>query len=121
MNCFSPNDDISSMLLKSIPRKAFQWLTQLQQDTSVRGQFDGLSWNFSESCGTLSYTGTDLSLSISWDGHPDDIQSISGSDDRCCDIANNLEWFTNIEVAIYSVMTKFRDSLANASQQPHEV
>lgn len=107
MNCFSPNDDLSFSLLKSIPRKAFHWLNRLEQDLAEPGSYNCLSWNFSVDCGKLSYADQSTSFSVSWVGNVDNPDEVQSSDDRACDIGNNLDWFTTIEKLIYDELLAF--------------
>lgn len=114
MNCFSPNDELSFSLLKSIPRKAFHWLNRLEQDLAEPGSYNCLSWKFSVDCGKLSYADEDTSFSMSWSGNVDDLEHVQMSDDRACDIGSNLDWFTTIEKLIYDELLAFEIYLSHA-------
>lgn len=111
MNCFSPNNEISFSLLKSVPRKTFHWLNKLEQDLAAPGHFGSLSWNCSADCGKLIFANDDVSFSISWSGDVDNISDIQSSDERVCDIASNLDWFTHIELLIYTQLEDFEKFL----------
>jgi len=116
MNCFSPNDEISFSLLKSIPRKAFHWLSRLEQDLADAGSYEHISWKFSLDCGKFTYANDSLSFSMSWSGDIDDIQEIQASDERACDITNSLDWFTAIEKGIYDQLSSFEQYLNSSDE-----
>jgi hypothetical protein len=111
MNVFTPQDELSSTLMKSIPRKVFHWLNRLEQDLAELGSYKGLAWKFSLDCGKLSYCG-DVVISLSWSGHVDSISEIQGSDERFCDITNNLDWFAQLEKDIYDALAEYEESLS---------
>ena len=111
MNCFTPNDEISFSLLKSIPRKTFHWLNKLEQDLAQPGKFGSLSWNCSVDCGKLTFANDDARFSVSWSGNVDDITDVQSSDERVCNIANNLDWFTQMESLIYTQLEDFEKYL----------
>lgn len=100
MNCFTPQDELSTSLMKSIPRKVFHWLQRLEYDFAQSGSCGELSWKISPDCGKLTIS-KDATVSISWSGHADTPTDIQGSDSRFCDISNNLDWFTQVEKNIY--------------------
>lgn len=106
MDCFLPKDAISANLLKSIPRKIFHWLIRIGDDPLEGGKFESLTWNFSETGGSLVFDSAPSRITISWFGNVDDITDIRGSDKRFCDITNNLEWFVGLENSIYVQLEK---------------
>jgi hypothetical protein len=122
MNYFSPHDDLSQTLLKSIPKKVFYWLNNLGEDLSQEGQYGPLKWNFSPECGEITHydINDDSMISISWVGSTLEIQEIQGNDPRFCEIINHLEWFTRVEQLVYGTLEDLSSNSLSSTDFSHQ-
>lgn len=108
---FSPKDDLSAQLLKSIPRKVAAWLDNLDEDLSVPGDFGQLRWNFGTENGTIIYGEGEDSIQIWWTGAVVDPSEVVGSDKRFENIVDNLDFFVEVEKLIYGELEKLQEKL----------
>lgn len=103
-----PETELGAALLASVPRKVVIWLDRLAVDLSVPGNFNRLSWDFSDPNDgwlTLSPEQSDReheSTTIRYTGDPTAPTSAVGNDPRFAAIELNLEFFTAFEARVYS-------------------
>jgi hypothetical protein len=105
MTYYFPQDSFSHDLLISIPLKVKAWLEQMGK--LELGEFENLSWSFTEYGGYVN----DLEVDISWDSIPaaplDKLnESIRATDPRFENISKNLGYFVSVEKRIYDVLAR---------------
>lgn len=110
MSEYYPHTPLSKQLLSSIPKKVFNWLTQLDIEWQGHpGSAGDLEWQDEFDYGHLQVNFHGKKVRISWEGSPDDISEISGSEEYFEDIDHNLDMFTALEKHIYDELQILED------------
>lgn len=107
----SPKNHMSEVFLKTVPRKVFVWLGNMESPHQDEGYWDGLSWRQTDSYGELVLTSEEDSFIIRWSGHWDEPAELAGSDTRFADLTQDLDIFCDIEHKIYDRLSAYEQHL----------
>jgi len=113
---FSPRDDFSKALLKSIPTKVTAWLRNLGLLKTQKGCAGDLSWRIRNNNGKsfIQINGT----RIEWIGPIGDIDFVYTNQGWADDISKNMDHFVALEKSIYDEIQKLDDAFYEAQKIP---
>lgn len=113
---FSPRDDFSKALLKSIPTKVTAWLSNLGMLKKQKGSSGKLSWRVRDNNGKSFIQIRDTR--IEWVGPIGDIDFIYINQAWAEDISKNMDHFVILEKQIYDEIQKLDDAFYEAQKIP---
>lgn len=110
IDSFFPQDPVSEELLKSIPKKVYNWLDGLGEDLTCPGSYQTLSWEFNVD--DTSHISVDVdgdAITLWWEGDAHNTSSLCSNSRKLEDIPNNIEFFTQLEEEFYSTLESFEE------------
>jgi hypothetical protein len=107
---FFPADPVSEELLKSIPKKVYNWLDGMGTDMTQTGTYHELSWDFSEETSWLAYSGSEFDpITFWWEGDAHNPSSLCTDSKFFECVTDHIEFFTQLEEDIYSTLELFEE------------